>query len=125
MKIKELIRSKVLTTSVISKVKTYSEELSIPIEKYKDIIGTNNVLFKKMLGFYNLQKIINVFTEVEIITIYTTIGEVSELMMLKGTRSGLTYVIAGIIQVDRKSEGKENLTNKLAYSLKNLREFPV
>jgi len=119
MKIKDLIQNKTLTTSIISKVKTYSEEVDIPMKELEGLLGTSNIMFKKLLGFYNLKKIVNLFDSMHIVMLYTSIGETSEIIMLSGKYGGLKYVITGVVSVDRKSEGKRDLTGRMVHALKN------
>ena len=118
MKIKELIKKGGMTSSMVEKVKTYNEEVDIPIKQFVDIIDSS-VMFKKMQGFFNLKDVLDIFDSSELVMMYTTIAETSEVMLFKCTKDGQNYTIASSIAVDRRSKGKDKLTGKVVRSLKS------
>lgn len=118
MKIREFIKDNGQTAATVSKVKSYNEEVDIPMSCYVDIID-ESVAFKKLLGFYNLKDMLWMFETVELIVMYTTVAEESEVLIFKCKKHGIHYTIAGLLSVDKLSEGRDKITGRAAQALKN------
>ncbi|MCK5789032.1 MAG: hypothetical protein KAH32_08530, partial [Chlamydiia bacterium] len=118
MKIRELIKKRGMTSSMVSKVKTYSEEVDIPMEQYVKLIDTS-VMFKKLHGFYSLKSLLDVFDNVELVMLYTTIAEHSEIVLFSCKKGRNKYTIAGTLSVDTMSAGREKIPNKDTLDIHN------
>ena len=106
MKIKELIKKGGMTSSMIEKVRTYNDEVDIPMTQYVKLID-ESVMFKKLQGFFNLKDVLDVFDSVELVMMYTTISETTEILLFKCKKGIHSYTLSGTLSVDRISKGKE------------------